>query len=188
VRLTEFLAQLVGAPLGAVYTAKLHAVSAIAIEMGRVVDGDEVGDAWQYLALCKRADLLHGFFNIFSGPRGAWPDEHRLPSEAAEAVRLACERDVFAKLPLLYTLAWAALVRTKMHPERLDELIESARHEALAGLDALVQEAAAEPKADMLQALHVACGAAAVESLRGPIVGVIDGVPVWALDFKRVRP
>jgi hypothetical protein len=98
-------------------------------------------------------------------------------------VRYACEVDAIRFVPLLYTLARASLTRCAMPTARLEGLLEEAERAAHAdlvtGLDGLVQEAAAATKEDtVLHALHVVCGAAAVESLRGPIVGVIDGVPV----------
>ena len=105
------------------------------------------------------------------GARGTWPEELRLPAEAALAVRYACEADALRFVPLLYTLARSSLTRCAMPTRRLDGLLEEAERAAHAdlvtGLDGLVQEAAAATKDDVvLHALHVACGAAAVDAVR----------------------
>lgn len=163
---TEMIAQLVapGAPLAAILVQRLADVVELVAEMRhRLCD---VLVPASFADLGQRADRLHAWHFVQVGPRGTWPDELRLPADAAEAVRRACEDDVHAALATLYTGARAALTRARLDPERLDDLWQEA---TIAGLDDLVQAAAREPKGDVvLQALHVTGGAAAVDALRQP--------------------
>jgi hypothetical protein len=155
--------------LGEVYAVRMADVVAIVAALGRAIASD-MGQGPPGLAtLCGRADALHARLFVLMGPRGTWPDEARLPAEAAEAVRRACEPDALDKLPVLYTGAKATLARCELRPEDLDALVEEAlRHAALVrGLDGLVQDAPAQPKGDVVpQALHVVSGAQAVDALR----------------------
>ncbi len=204
--LTEFLSALTSTNLGALYSTRLADVVLLAADIRHslyppkcpVCEGagrrawdepctDCLGSGEDMTrdlpSIRLAADKLHARLFNAPGPRGSWPEELRLPTEAALAVRYACEADALRFVPLLYTLARASLTRCAMPTARLEGLLEEAERAAHAdlvtGLDGLVQEAAAATKEDtVLQALHVACGAAAVESLRQPIVGVIDGKPV----------
>lgn len=182
--LTEFLSALTSTNLGALYSTRLADVVLLVADIRRALYPSRDEDPWSaFPSIGLAADRLHARLFNAPGTRGTWPEELRLPAEAALAVRYACEADALRFVPLLYTLARSSLTRCAMPTKRLDGLLEEAERAAhaenVAGLEALVQEAAAATKEDtVLQALHVACGAAAVESLRGPIVGVIDGVPV----------
>lgn len=188
---TEMIAQLVapGAhPLAALLVMRLADVVELVAEMRhRLCD---VLVPASLADLGQRADRLHAWLFVQVGPRGTWPDELRLPADAAEAVRRACEDDLHGSLATLYTGARATLERARLDPVRLDDLWQEAAREAtIAGLDGLVQAAAREPKGDVvLQALHVACGAAAVDSLRRPRLGHEPGLPDAGDDVPITTP
>lgn len=176
---TEMIAQLVapGVPLAALLVTRLAEVVELVAEMRhRLCDVLVPGS---FVDLAQRADRIHAWLFVQVGPRGTWPDELRLPADAAEAVRRACEDDVHGALATLYTGARAALERARLDVGPLDDLWQEAAREAtISGLDGLVQAAAREHKPDVvLQALHVACGAAAVDSLRRPRLGDEPGLP-----------
>lgn len=129
---TEMIAQLVapGVPLAAVLVTRLADVVELVAEMRHrlcdVLVPASVAD------LGQRADRLHAWLFVQVGPRGTWPDELRLPADAAEAVRRACEDDVHASLATLYTGARAALERARLDVGPLDDLWREAAREARA--------------------------------------------------------
>lgn len=187
---TEMIAQLVapGVPLAALLVTRLAEVVELVAEMRhRLCD---VLVPASLADLGQRADRLHAWLFVQVGPRGTWPDELRLPADAAEAVRRACEDDLHGSLATLYTGARAALVRARLDVGPLDDLWQEAAREAtIAGLDDLVQAAAREHKADVvLQALHVGCGAAAVDSLRRPRLADEPGLPDAGDDVPITTP
>lgn len=170
--LTEFLSALTSTNLGALYSTRLADVVLLVADIRRALYPSRDEDPWSaFPSIGLAADRLHARMFNAPGARGTWPEELRLPAEAALAVRYACEADALRFVPLLYTLARASLTRCAMPTARLEGLLEEAERAAHAdlvtGLDGLVQEAAAATKDDVvLHALHVACGAQAVDAIR----------------------
>ena len=130
---TEMIAQLVapGAhPLAALLVMRLADVVELVAEMRHRLSSELVPASFADIG--QRADRLHARLFVQVCPRGTWPDELRLPADAAEAVRRACEDDVHGALAALYTGARATLDRARLDPVRLDDLWQEAAREARA--------------------------------------------------------
>lgn len=152
--------------LGAAYVERMAAVVLLSARLSRVLESDpETWTGGALVELRHEADRLAARLFGLVGPRGSWPDELRVPYEAAETLRRACEADVRSVLPVLYLHARGTLERLRLNPTVLDELlVEAHREDSAAGLRAIVTDAVTEQRhaCPVLHALHVACAAAAI--------------------------
>ena len=112
--------------LGTRYDAAIDEVRGLFLETRGVLGQLPHVRADKLPELCMRADKLASRLFVRIGPNGTWPAELRIPYELANALRRACERDVWLFLPLMVRDGRAMLVEAGARARAIEDAFRAA--------------------------------------------------------------